>query len=149
MVPRYNHDYSRLKYQTQKLYSWTQKSAKERGLTRNRPLFQKHYKDTETFEYLNLHSCHSLGAKKGFVRINSLRLKKRRCRDEIFKKCFSEFDFTMRERSLQNLQGIRLSLDQKKFPRLTVTLTSIAGCYFEITMILTSISEVIRWTIKL
>ena len=78
--------------------------------------------------------CHSLGAKKGFVKgevlrllsINSsrftfnkniqlfkIRLNNKTYWNEIFEKNISEFDLTRRKRSLKNFHEIRLAIDCK------------------------------------
>ena len=62
-VPRYNY-YSRLKYQTQKLYSWTRKCKKARIERESILDVHTHYKETETFEYLNFYSSHSPDTQK-------------------------------------------------------------------------------------
>ena len=73
LLPRYNH-YSRLKYQTQKLYTW-QKCTKARDLTGTRSLTSKRIakrrRPSNSKIYLRVSVkrwCHSQGAKKGFVK---------------------------------------------------------------------------------
>lgn len=110
----------------------TQKCAKanfNRELTLD---IQMYFKEMETFQYLNFHSCHSPGTKRGFLRgevqclpwINlshfmfnknmwcfKICLKNRGYQDGIFEKCSAEFDCTRRDGLLQNWHGIRLSID--------------------------------------
>ena len=66
---------SRLKYQKPQQHSWTRKCTKATDLPGSLSLnVQTHYKETETFQYTNVYTCHPPGVTKGFIRGEALRL---------------------------------------------------------------------------
>ena len=76
-VTRANHYHDksnlRLKYQTQKLHSWTQKCTKARDSTETPPSMCKRIINKQRpFNTRNFYSCHPPGIKKGFIKGEAL-----------------------------------------------------------------------------
>ena len=79
-----------LKYQTQKLHSWTQKCT---------PLSMcKRITNKQTFQYMNFYSCHPPGVKKGFIKGEALRLLGTNSSHSTFNKNMQSFKTSLKNR---------------------------------------------------
>ena len=59
---------------------------------------QTHYKQTETFQYTNFYSCHPPGMKKGFIKVEALRLQRTNSSQITFEKNIRNFHNRQLER---------------------------------------------------
>ena len=104
-LPFYNQILSRLKYQKQRLHSWTRKVQRCQIQQRFYLDVRTHFKPTETFQCTNLYSCHPPGATKGFIkgeaRSFSTRLKNIDYPATTVEKHLSEVNFADRKKALE------------------------------------------------
>ena len=104
-LPFYNQILSRLKYQKQRLHSWTRKVQRCQIQQRFYLDVRTHFKPTETFQCTNLYSCHPPGVTKGFIkgeaRSFSTRLKNIDYPATTVEKHLSEVNFADRKKALE------------------------------------------------
>ena len=63
---------------------------------------QTHYKQTETFQYTNVYSCHPPGVKKGFIKGEALRLLRTNSSHSTFNKNMQSFKTRLKNRGYPN-----------------------------------------------
>ena len=63
---------------------------------------QRHYKQTETFEYMNFYLCHPPGVKKGFIKGEALRLLRTNSSYSMLNKNMQSFKTRLKNRGYPN-----------------------------------------------
>ena len=102
----------RLKYRILGLRSLTQTLKFKGELFANKSILdiETHFKPTETFQYTHFSSCHPLGVKKGFTKIEALLLLRTKSSENEFKTKISHFRTSLIERGyLESLITATLS----------------------------------------